>query len=243
MLFSGASPSLAQSPLMTFRDILQEMQLCFELQSDLMGLLKPTGLLLSGTLWDCVAFGFDDVTSPLEEAVGRESIPRFIDSNILDHLAPALPQGEFHEPEDRSVIRYRVFTHCNCHLSQDGPLTTHFEGLFGITTRHYAMEHSIVANDHPIPAGCAQHIAKPTRRLHPQYLPPKRPSTDQSVASYPSRRTARARKASQSPSKRSASGSVFPVKDGETSTTIDNDNGISTVVGPPLGEIPPKHTR
>lgn len=86
-------------------------------------------------------------------------------------------------------------------------------------------------------AGCAKHISKPVRRVEPCYLPPKKPSSDPRFAAYPLRRTARARKGSQSPSKRSASGSVSPSKDLEGGHPSIEEDDLPDMVTPPQENI------
>lgn len=84
-------------------------------------------------------------------------------------------------------------------------------------------------------AGCARHVPSPTRRIDRRYLPPKKTSSDPRFAAYPLRKTTRHRRNSQSPSKRSASGSVSPGKNTETG---QDDIDMSSTVAPPRFDIP-----
>ncbi|KAH7019676.1 hypothetical protein EDB80DRAFT_561812, partial [Ilyonectria destructans] len=104
-----------------------------------------------------------------------------------------------------SLLQYRVFKHHNCSLSADQPFKCHFE------------------------AGCAQRISKPVRRLESRYLPPKKAPTDPRYAAYPLRKTVRGRKP-DSPSKRSASGSVSSRKDPDM---VQADEDFANMVAPP----------
>lgn len=206
ILFAGTfQPD--QNAFMTFRDIVDEMRLCFEIPHDELDSISSGN---SADIWDDVAFGLADLINISDD---HPPIPTFLHSNSFDQPVPALPQGASPMPDDRPVIQYRVFTHRKCSLSTDQPVDSH------------------------VNAGCAQHIPKPVRRVEPRYLPPKKPSADPRFAAYPLRKTARARKGSRSPSKRSASGSVSPSKDSEIGQPSIEEDDLPNMVTPPQENI------
>ncbi|KAH6972629.1 hypothetical protein EDB80DRAFT_876693 [Ilyonectria destructans] len=93
-----------QNTFMTFRDVVDEMRLCFEIPHDKLDSISSGN---SADIWDDVAFGLADF-------------------NNFDQSVPALPQVASPMPDDRPVIQYRVFTHRECSLSTDQPVDSHF---------------------------------------------------------------------------------------------------------------------
>ncbi|KAH8656399.1 hypothetical protein BGZ61DRAFT_287436, partial [Ilyonectria robusta] len=95
-------------------------------------------------------------------------------------------------------------------------------------------------------AGCGRHIPKPVRRVDSRYLPPKKTSSNPRFAAYPLRKTARPKRGSQSPSKRSASGSgsVSLSKDPEIGqVSINEEDDLPNMVAPPQSDVPVERAR
>ncbi|KAF5025341.1 hypothetical protein F66182_2580 [Fusarium sp. NRRL 66182] len=184
----------ANRVFMTFRDIINEMRLSFEFPDE------------ASDFWDGLSFQLLDMLNVSQSICPA---PEFMSGRELDQPVPALPELDTDRPEDRVILRYRVFKHDNCSLEAAQPFKSHVQ------------------------AGCAKRITKPTRRLEPRYLPPKVASTDPRYATYPLRKKARGRRAA-SPSKRSASGSASPNKDADLDQA---DEELANLVAPPQCNI------
>lgn len=121
ILFAGTfQPN--QNAFMTFRDIVDEMRLCFEIPHDERDSISWTS---SANIWDDVAFEAVGLTNIPDD---HPSIPSFVHSENLDRPVPVLSQGTSQVPDDRPVVQYRVFIHRECTLSTDHPLDSHFIG-------------------------------------------------------------------------------------------------------------------
>ncbi|KPM34371.1 hypothetical protein AK830_g12205 [Neonectria ditissima] len=110
-LFAGQRPSLFAgvfqdpgSDLVTFRDIVDELRLCFEAPwTD------------TGASWDGVAFGLMSPTAAKPAFVTEQSFDKPVPS-----LAPAAPKRP-------AVVKYQVVRHGECSLSEDSPLSSHIQ--------------------------------------------------------------------------------------------------------------------
>lgn len=88
ILFAGTfQPD--QNAFMTFRDIVDEMRLSFEIPND--GLHSTR--CINANLWDDVAFGVADLIHIPED---QHNIPTFVHSDNLDRPVPAVPKRAFH---------------------------------------------------------------------------------------------------------------------------------------------------
>lgn len=117
------------------------------------------------------------------------------------------------------IVRLHVINHADCGIDRTEPLTAHLR------------------------AGCAKHIRYPSLRRDERYLPPNKPSTNSAFARFPYRKTMRATRGSQSPPKRSASGSVSPSKDSRYGNETAGDEDVTELVAPPALDIPVEDTR
>ncbi|RBR18915.1 uncharacterized protein FIESC28_05837 [Fusarium coffeatum] len=81
---------------------------------------------------------------------------------------------------------------------------------------------------------CAQHIPRPTRRLEPRYIPLDRTSLDPRYARLPFRRTAKPRRASESPKRR---------RSDSRSSTDNEQEDIKHLHVPPKMDITPEKAR
>ncbi|KAH7007457.1 hypothetical protein EDB80DRAFT_645810 [Ilyonectria destructans] len=111
--------------------------------------------------------------------------PSFVTGEHLDQPVPSLPPLR---PKEQNVLKYHLVRHKRCDLPSSSPLDTHLQ------------------------ARCAQHLPNPVRRRDSRYLPPNKTPSDPRLTIMPLRRRLKAR--SQSPPKRSASGSTSPRRDG-----------------------------
>lgn len=102
----------------TFRDILDEMRLCFEIPYDDERLREDD--------WEHVAFGL--VTAPVGDGGG--GMPCVVEGRGLDMLVPSLPGYLEASFEDRAVAQYCVFEHRNCSLNTHTTLKSHIQGSF-----------------------------------------------------------------------------------------------------------------
>ncbi|KND88460.1 hypothetical protein TOPH_06834 [Tolypocladium ophioglossoides CBS 100239] len=199
------------SEYLTFRDVLSELRLCFDIPTE-------------DNPWDNLGFAFEGVWPPAEtdgedsnesDTEAGPSYPQLVSHHGLDQpvCAPPPPPRSV-ESENRPAVRYRLVQHRQtCHLSAAEPLASH------------------------IKAGCASHITHPVPRRDPRYLPPKKSSTDPRVFYMPFRKRIRAR-GSQSPSKRSESGTSSPSK-GMNNDDSANGGGadVANLIAPPEMEM------
>ncbi|KAF5227548.1 hypothetical protein FANTH_14741 [Fusarium anthophilum] len=187
--FSG----IFQSPedgFLTFRDVVDELRLCFELPD---AVRHDDSQTQEKDPWNDIAFGLVTRDTSLSDS------PRLVTDEHRDMQVPSLAGPE---AQERAVVRYHLVRHSPpCNLPSDAPLNAHLK------------------------ARCAIHIARPTRRPDPRYLPPKKPSADPRIATMPFRRTIKARTSSQSP-KRRASGSASPNKQ-------QDEEDVASMVAPP----------
>ncbi|KAM3499284.1 hypothetical protein MY11210_009622 [Beauveria gryllotalpidicola] len=102
----------AKSVSMTFRDIVNEMRLCFEFPHE------------SSDVWDQVAFGLLEMFNVAEDECPA---PKFVHGSGLVQPVPALPELRPDAPLDRAILQYRFFKHHACSLTADKPFNCHFE--------------------------------------------------------------------------------------------------------------------
>lgn len=114
---------------MTFRDILQELRLCFDLQNINIG----DGFTTSGA-WNDIAFGLAGLIDITESDPELGSIPTFIDISNLDVAVPALPENSHSSPEERPLAQYHVLHHNECSLPINQPYASHIQGTLSFAT-------------------------------------------------------------------------------------------------------------
>ncbi|EEU35113.1 uncharacterized protein NECHADRAFT_15991, partial [Fusarium vanettenii 77-13-4] len=189
---------------LTYGDIINELCLCFNI----------TASGVTDDSWGDVAFGYlGSVGASLQPLGGpattaTPSSPRLIHGQELDQSVstpPGDPSGEQRPP----IVRLHVVRHKDCKIAAETSLKGHLQ------------------------AGCAKHIPYPSLRRDDRYLPPNKPSTDCRFSRFPYRKTIRAR-GSQSPPKRSASGSASPTKD----PALNQVEDVTDLVAPPDFDIP-----
>ncbi|KAI8659046.1 HNHc domain-containing protein [Fusarium sp. Ph1] len=189
---------------LTYGDIINELCLCFNI----------TASGVTDDSWGDVAFGYlGSVGASLQPLGGPATIatpssPRLIHGQELDQSVstpPGDPSGEQRPP----IVRLHVVRHKDCEIAAETSLKGHLQ------------------------AGCAKHIPYPSLRRDDRYLPPNKPSTDSRFSRFPYRKTIRAR-GSQSPPKRSASGSASPTKD----PALNQVEDVTDLVAPPDFDIP-----
>ncbi|RSL80239.1 hypothetical protein CEP52_017416 [Fusarium oligoseptatum] len=205
------------SDSLTFRDIVSELRLCFEF------LTAPRTQNSDESSDPCEELAFENLSAldgplqPLNASTSPAPCPlRMIYGQDLDKpiSTPAAdPSTAFSRPPS---LRLRVVRHTECSLAPEDPLTAHLR------------------------AGCATHIPYPSLRRDERYLPPNKASRDPQVARLPYRKTIRPSRASQSPPKRSASGSVSPTKD---LGRINEAEDVEGLVAPPSLDIPLEQAR
>lgn len=113
----------------TYRDVLTEMRLCFDIPNSISQDYGQThGQDEYEGPWDNLAFAFTDyVNLPPGEA---SAPPTTILTSDLDQLVtpppPALPMNT----EESPIIRFRLVRHRSCDLPRTAPLASHLEGSF-----------------------------------------------------------------------------------------------------------------
>jgi hypothetical protein len=113
------------SELVTFRDVRDELRLCFEIPKDEArstsgGNADNNNDNNDHDQWAGIAFAltsYPDSSSPP---------PSFVTQAFLDQPVPSLPPLR---PKKQNVIRYHVVFHApHCDLSPDSPLDAHLQG-------------------------------------------------------------------------------------------------------------------
>lgn len=101
----------------TFRDIVQEMRLCFEFPQE------------SSDVWDSIAFGLVNTFNYTPD--DANPAPKFVHGRDgLNQTVPVLPELKRDALKDRAIIQYLAFKHKACNLPADSLLDKHFEGMF-----------------------------------------------------------------------------------------------------------------
>ncbi|KPM43715.1 hypothetical protein AK830_g2822 [Neonectria ditissima] len=199
------------SDTLSYRDVVDELRLCFEIPPS----ARTTDNEPSDP-WTDVAFGhagFVNVNLPPPET--DASTPALIWGQYLDQpvLAPPCePSVDLAQPP---ISRFRVVRHTDCGLALTEPLAAHLR------------------------AGCAKDIPYPSLRRDDRYLPPNKGSKDSGFSRLPYRKTVRPTRGSQSPPKRSVSGSVSSTKDVRSNPQdAGGDDDVASLVAPPTMNIP-----
>ncbi|KAK5631379.1 hypothetical protein RRF57_007093 [Xylaria bambusicola] len=204
----GAFAGVYQVPgsdLVTFRNVCDELRLCFEFPNDATW-LNSSDDDDGNDPWASIAFALADPPS-----LPNSPCPPFITAELLDQSIPSLPPLR---PKEQNIVTFHLFHHRHCHLPLDSVLDTHLQGRLVFVASILLLAY--VAN--PRLAKCAQHLPNPLRRRDLRYLPPNKTPSDPGLALMPLRRKLKSR--SQSPPKRSASGSLSPPKGG--ADDVDN---------------------
>ncbi|KAM3433127.1 hypothetical protein MY4824_006182 [Beauveria thailandica] len=196
-----------QEPTVTFADICSELALCFEWpvdehndegnhhinhfnreHSETGGPSRDNtyyGDNLDtgvGAAWKNIVFAL--TKDPEMAEAGQADYSYWITKEKFDQLVPApLPVT----PRLRKAVTYHIVYHKACLLPADSSLRDHLR------------------------ARCAQHLPMPKRRRHPAYLPYNKTPSDSRLSIMPLRRKLKASR-SQSPPKRTVSGSSTPAK-------------------------------
>ncbi|KAM0293638.1 hypothetical protein ACHAPM_011604 [Fusarium culmorum] len=112
--FSGIFQS-HDTGFLTFRDVVDELRLCFELP-DAMRLQENNDGSQTQDPWDDIAFGLVSRDNSLSES------PRLVTNEHRDLQVPSLVCPDFQE---RAVVRYHLVRHSACNLPSDVPLNAH----------------------------------------------------------------------------------------------------------------------
>ncbi|KAF4979687.1 hypothetical protein FZEAL_4146 [Fusarium zealandicum] len=94
---------------LTFRDVVDELRLCFELPDAQNG----------QDAWDGIAFGLVNRGQP---SIGSSLCPPLVTDLHLDIQVPSLP---YRDPHERAMTRYHLVRHSRCDLSPNAPLDAH----------------------------------------------------------------------------------------------------------------------
>ncbi|KAH6605845.1 hypothetical protein Trco_004998 [Trichoderma cornu-damae] len=202
---------------LTYHDVLAEMRLCFDIPEDrFQGQGWTNAQDSDADPWDDLAFGFAGFVNlpPSEASAHPAPSPAVVTCTNLNRLVTLPPAAPSTSPGERPIVRFHLVRHHSCNLPSTAPLASHLKD------------------------GCARHIPRPIRRRDARYLPPEKPLNNTLITPLPLRRRALARRSSQSPSRRSASGSTSPDKSPESSQLpSDEDEGFSNMMAPPDMDI------
>ncbi|KAF4989023.1 hypothetical protein FDECE_14834 [Fusarium decemcellulare] len=109
------------SDLVTFRDVVDELRLCFELP-DAVSRNERDDADSNLNSWDDISFALTSRPSTLGSA---RAIPSFVAEPDRDQLVPSLPPRT---PKQPNIAMYHLVRHKRCSLSTDAPLTEHLRG-------------------------------------------------------------------------------------------------------------------
>ncbi|KAH6985459.1 hypothetical protein EDB80DRAFT_767932 [Ilyonectria destructans] len=205
---------------LTYRDIVNELRLCFEIPTN-SGAEDDE----STDTWADIAFEYGGSVGgnlqPLDGDASTTAIPspRMISGQYFDGSVSTPPGDPLSDPARPPIVRLHVVRHAECRIALTEPLTAHLR------------------------AGCAKHIPYPSLRRDERYLPPNKASRDPRFARLPYRKTIRPTRGSQSPPKRSASGSVSPTKDSRSNNEAGDAEDATDLVAPPTLDIPLEQAR
>ncbi|KAM3475588.1 hypothetical protein MY5147_003688 [Beauveria neobassiana] len=188
------------TPTVTFADVCTELALCFEMPTaehssenihgnDVAVESNTRDNEKNGNNQDnaIVETAWKNIAFALTETpdmAGQTDCPSWIVQENFDRLVPALPSVS---PRLRKTVTYHIVRHGLCRLPASSSLQDHLR------------------------AKCARHLPMPRRRRHPAYLPYNKVPSDSRLSIMPLRRKLKASR-SQSPTKRTASGSTSPGK-------------------------------
>ncbi|KAI1033866.1 hypothetical protein LB503_011121 [Fusarium chuoi] len=96
------------NPFLTFRDIVDELRLCFELPDS----------IKEEDSWNGVAFGL------YKRNRNNADLATFIKEEELDTVIPSLLSPD---AQERAVVRYHVVRHGQCNLPEGSPLESHLK--------------------------------------------------------------------------------------------------------------------
>ncbi|KAF5567956.1 hypothetical protein FPHYL_3019 [Fusarium phyllophilum] len=150
------------SDLITFRDVVDEMRLCFQFQAADTVISNNEFAHRNNAAADSdVSTGYwDDIVFALMDRSDQSSIPNLINKDIYNTPVPSLAQLS---SDTQDIIKYHVYIHRTCSLPVSSPLADHLRDQ------------------------CAQHLSEPTRKHHPRYLPPNKSSRNSKIAAVPLR--------------------------------------------------------
>lgn len=104
----------SHSVFMTFRDILDDLRLGFEIPGE-----QPN-------VWDDIAFSLADMLNVSEDECPA---PTFVHGEALGQLVPPLPELDTSVLENRPALQYHLFRHSECSIPTDQAVASHFKGL------------------------------------------------------------------------------------------------------------------
>ncbi|KAG5994374.1 hypothetical protein E4U43_003244 [Claviceps pusilla] len=206
---------------LTYRDIVNELRLCFDIPVD-------SGVENEDTAnsWHDIAFGYELVTtsSSLQPVEGDTSLNPTTSKQFLSGqdlcafiCIPACDHSSDHQQPNG--IRLHAVRHTECEIGHSEPISVHLQ------------------------QGCAKHLPNPLLRRDERYLPPGKASSDPHFAHLPYRKTIRPASGSRSPSKRSASGSATPSHESRSFSEAGAGEDVANMVAPPAVQIPIEQAR
>lgn len=110
---------------LTYRDILDEILLCFHLPIH-NPRLDSDGLSSTGQL----ALAFSDLVNPPDDAGADAPTMSFITDASLDEVVPSPPQPSGSNGRKRTTARYHLVHHRSCTVPDSSSLKAHLQGLF-----------------------------------------------------------------------------------------------------------------
>ncbi|RSL43497.1 hypothetical protein CEP54_015059 [Fusarium duplospermum] len=199
----------------TYRDLLEEIFLCFELPEN------PAGFATDdfGTT-PSLAFGFSGFVNPPPTALDPPVLA-LIGNGKLDQVVPSPPQSEPWMAGDQTIARYHLVYHNPCAMADSASLAAHLQGL---SLRNTSLQFSSKQADKPQLAAQDTYYGPVVEWIY-DTSPPKKPSVDPRITRFPLRRTVQPRRASP---KRSASASTSPSRQDP-----NDEEDMDAMVAPP----------
>ncbi|KAI0117670.1 hypothetical protein GGR51DRAFT_573479 [Nemania sp. FL0031] len=108
------------SDLVTFRDVCDELRLCFEFPNDL-SREDNRDNSYSDNPWASITFALTDPPDLADSGVRGLS---FVTGDLLDRPVPSLQPIT---SKEQNVIKYHIVLHNTCNLSRNSPLDTHLK--------------------------------------------------------------------------------------------------------------------
>lgn len=127
--FNFAGLYVHEHSSITWRNVLDELRLCFELPDD-----PGHDTRDSDANQETLAFGFAGLLNePDDDDDGTASQmgPALVHGSLLDQPAPAPPSNPNALPTEQPIARYHLLWHKHCGLAESSPLHLHLNGKLG----------------------------------------------------------------------------------------------------------------
>lgn len=115
------------SNMVSFRDALAELRLCFDLPG-VGGGIDPDNDDSDSDPWSNIGFSFAGVVNPPPGDTSVSEYPTFVHQD-LDQPVPTPPPTASTDQEERPILRFHIVRHTSCSLPPSASLASHIQGL------------------------------------------------------------------------------------------------------------------